>query len=93
MELGVAIKMDKWCRKMGTEHEDEKATHAQTFFTRMVDDLVEYSEYDSELASGLKYLDRQAQEKGISFYDMVYNLLYKHDVDVKAKQWLEDKND
>ena len=37
----------------------------------MVDDLVEFSEHDKELNDGIKYIDKQAQEKGISFYEML----------------------
>ena len=62
------------------------------FFTKMVDELVEFSEYDPELADGIRWLDEQAQKKGISFYDMVFEVLYKHDINSKAKNWLNNKN-
>ena len=65
---------------------------SQTFFTRMVDELVEFSEHDPELSDGLKCLDGEAQKKGLSFYDMVYQVLYKHDVNSKAKDWLNSRN-
>jgi hypothetical protein len=65
---------------------------SQSFFTKMVDELVEFSEYDPELADGIKWLDEQAQKKGVSFYDMVFEVLYKHDINSKAKNWLNNKN-
>lgn len=65
---------------------------SQEFFNRMVDELVEFSEFDPELADGIKWLDEQAQNKGISFYDMVFEVLYKHDIDSKAKKWMRDRN-
>lgn len=65
---------------------------SHTFFTKMVDELVEFSQYDPELADGIKWLDSQAQKKGISFYDMVFEVLYKHDIDSKAKKWLNSRN-
>ena len=65
---------------------------SQTFFTKMVDELVEFSEHDPELSDGLKWLDEQAQKKGLSFYDMVYQVLYKHDVNSKAREWLNSRN-
>ena len=65
---------------------------SQTFFTKMVDELVEFSEHDPELSDGLKWLDGEAQKKGLSFYDMVYQVLYKHDVNSKAKEWLDSRN-
>ena len=57
-----------------------------------VDELVEFSEHDPELSDGLKWLDGEAQKKGLSFYDMVYQVLYKHDVNSKAKEWLNSRN-
>ena len=36
---------------------------SHTFFTNMVDELVEFSEHDSELSDGIKWLDGQAQKK------------------------------
>ena len=65
---------------------------SQNFFTKMVDELIDFSEFDPELADGIKWLDIQAQKKGISFYDMVFEVLYKHDVDSKAKSWLSSRN-
>ncbi len=65
---------------------------SHTFFTNMVDELVEFSEHDPELSDGIKWLDRQAQKKGLSFYDMVFEILYKHDVNSKAKDWLNSRN-
>ena len=62
-----------------------------TFFNKMVDELIEFSEYDPELKDGIKWLDSQAIMKGISFYDMVYQILYKHDVNEKAREWLTNK--
>ncbi len=65
---------------------------SQTFFSKMVDELIEFSAYDPELADGIRWLDTQAQKKGISFYDMVFEVLYKHDVNSKAKEWLNTRN-
>jgi len=67
-------------------------SESQTFFTKMVDELVEFSEHDPELSDGIRWLDEQAQKKGLSFYDMVYQVLYKHDVNSKAKEWLNSRN-
>ena len=65
---------------------------SHAFFSKMVDELVEFSEYDPELADGIKWLDDQAQKKGITFYDMVFEVLYKHDVNSKAKEWISTRN-
>ena len=65
---------------------------SNTFFTKMIDELVEFSEYDHELSDGIKWLDEQAQKKGLTFYDMVYQVLYRHDVNSKAKDWLNSRN-
>ena len=65
---------------------------SNTSFTKMIDELVEFSEYDPELSDGIKWLDEQAQKKGLTFYDMVYQVLYRHDVNSKAKDWLNSRN-
>ena len=65
---------------------------SQTFFTKMVDELVEFSEHDPELKDGMQWLDGEAQKKGLSFYDMVYQVLYRYDVNSKAKEWLSGRN-
>ena len=64
---------------------------SQAFFSKMVDELVEFSEFDPELSDGIKWLDDQAQKKGITFYDMVFEVLYKHDVNSKAN-YLNENN-
>ncbi len=63
-----------------------------SFFTKMVDELVEFSDYDNELKDGIQWLDKMAQKRGISFYDAVFEVLYKHDVNAKAKDWMNFKN-
>jgi len=65
---------------------DVRMIESQAFFSKMVDELVE------ELSDGIKWLDDQAQKKGITFYDMVFEVLYKHDVNSKAKEWLNTRN-
>ena len=62
-------------------------------FNKMVDDLVDFAiKYDEELASGIKWLDIQAQKEGVSFYDKVYQVLLKKDTQDKAKQCFLFKN-
>lgn len=63
-----------------------------SFFTNMVDELVEFSEHDPELADGLRWIDDEAKKRGITFYEMVFFVLHKYDVDVKAKEWLRTRN-
>ena len=65
---------------------------SHNFFKKMVDELVDFSEFDPELADGIKWLDAQAQKKGITFYDMVFEVLYTNDIDSKAKDWLRTRN-
>ena len=64
---------------------------APNFFHKMVDELVEFSEHDEELASGIKWLDSEAIKKNISFYDMVFDILYQHDMNERAKQWVKKR--
>jgi hypothetical protein len=62
------------------------------FFRKMVDDIVMFADYDPELADGVKWLNDQAFKKGLSFYDMVFEVLYKHDTNTKASDWLRTRN-
>ena len=65
---------------------------SHNYFKKMVDELVDFSEFDPELADGIKWLDAQAQKKGITFYDMVFEVLYTNDINSKAKDWLRTRN-
>lgn len=62
-----------------------------TFFTNMVDELIDFSEHDPELKDGIIWLDMKSKEKEISFYDMVFEVLQKHDIAVKAKAWSDEQ--
>ena len=59
----------------------------QNTFTKMVDDLVEFGEFDPDLKDGLKWVDKQARKKGITFYEMVFRILENHELDERAKEW------
>ena len=61
------------------------------FFEIMADELVQFSEFDSELKDALKWIDETAQKKGITFYDRLFEIIYKHDINSKAKDWLNAK--
>lgn len=60
-------------------------------FIKVVDELVVSTEGDSELADGLKWIDMQSREKGITFYEMALIVLKKHMAERKAKEWLKEK--
>jgi hypothetical protein len=54
----------------------------------------ESNPYDPSL-KGVIMLESHAffsKKKGITFYDMVFEVLYKHDVNSKAKDWLKTRN-
>lgn len=63
-----------------------------TFFTNMVDELVEFSKDDPELAEGLKWIDTQAQKKGVSFYEMVFIVLHKKESEEDSQNWINTRN-
>ncbi len=60
-------------------------------FKKMVDWLIENCDGDIELKAGLNWIDKQAQKKDVTFYDMMLEVIYKHEVNLKAKKWLNDK--
>lgn len=64
---------------------------SDSFFTKMVDELVFMAEFDEELEINIKWVDAQAQKKGLTFYEMVFDILYRHDINSKASKWLNDR--
>lgn len=58
-------------------------------FIAILDDLVEKSEDDSELADGLRWIDEQAWKKGMSFYDMALIVVRRHMAEQNAREWLQ----
>ena len=64
---------------------------SSSFFTKMVDELVEFAEHDPELKELMQWADGEAFRKGKTFYDMIYEMLYAHDVREKAKEWLDKR--
>ena len=69
-----------------------------SIFVDVVDDLVRISEDDPDLAKGLRWIDAQAQRRGISFYEMIFEVLYKCDnsglsdtIDTPS-EWLKRRN-
>lgn len=78
--------------KISKTFEFNKNDPSTGFFVNMCDELVNFSEFDPALEDAIKWIDEQAKKKGISFYDMVFELLYKHDINSKAKNWIQNKN-
>lgn len=63
------------------------------FFKNMVDELVEFGEFDPELAEGLRWLDKTDKYGvGISFYEKVFHCLTQYDINQKAKDWIDKRN-
>lgn len=63
-----------------------------TYFMNMVDRLVlEEAPNDPELAAGIKWLNDQAQQKGLTFYEMTFQILYKHDLTERAANWNDQR--
>lgn len=62
------------------------------FFTELVDQWVIMSEYDPELKDGLKWVDEQSKKTGLNFYDQIFEILYKQNINKKAKDWLNKRN-
>ena len=58
-------------------------------FTKMVDALVAIADYDDELKDGIKWLDNNNKVPGNTFYEKVFEVLYKYEINQKAKKWRE----
>ncbi len=70
---------------------DKQESWDNEFFKDMLDELVDFSEYDHTLAEGLRWIDSQAQKRGISFYQMCYIVLDKLNNHERTKEWLASK--
>lgn len=68
------------------------ASEVPVVFEDVVDGLVESSSDDPELASALRWLDSEARRRGITFYDMVFEVLYRRDICVRAGRWMNARN-
>ena len=71
---------------------DAAACAAPVVFEAVVDELVESSADDPELASALHWLDSEAQRRGVTFYDMVFEVLYRRDICMRAGRWMNARN-
>ena len=61
-------------------------------FIDNIEELVEYAEkYDLELNEAIKWLDKMAQKENKTFFEKCYEVLYKHDINKKAKQWMNGR--
>ena len=69
-----------------------RVSMSESTFTRLMDDLVDMSRDDPELAEGIRWIDEQAQRRGISFYDVAFEVLYRHDQVKNTSAWLERRN-
>ena len=53
--------------------------HMNNEFKKMVDGLIHASKNDKELADGIRWLDGQAYKNKLTFYEMVFKVLYQFD--------------
>ena len=66
----------------------KQSEDSSSFFTKMVDELVEFAEHDPELKELMQWADAEAFRKGKTFYEMIYEMLYRDKVREKAKEWV-----
>lgn len=62
-------------------------------FEEMVDALCLAADKDTELASGLRWIDEQARRQQVSFYEMALITVRNHMANKKAKAWLAGKKE
>ena len=65
---------------------------AESFFASLIDELVESADQDPELADGIRWLDEQARRRGVTIYDMAFEVLYRHDWSAGSGAWLRSRN-
>lgn len=61
-------------------------------FKKLVDELILFSEFDPELADGIKWLDTtEKYNPNLNFYERVWYIMLKKENSDKAKEWLAEK--
>lgn len=53
-----------------------------------IEDIPEHATIES-----INWVDELARKRDISFYDMIYEILHKHDIKSKAEEWLKNKDE
>ena len=59
-------------------------------FKSMVDKLRLLAEKDGELKKVITYIDMKADERGIPFYDMFFQIMQRAMAEDKARQWVRE---
>lgn len=62
--------------------------HTDQVFRDKVDCIVLGAQSDPELKEGLKYIDEEAQHRGITFYEMIFFVVYMHTDRTSVKEWV-----
>ena len=55
------------------------------FFIKVCDKMVELAEDDPEAKEDLRWLDEQGRKKGLSFYDVVFDMMYRNNIDARLR--------
>ena len=58
----------------------------------MIDELVEYTEFDPELKDDIKRMDEKARKKGVTFYELASEILNNYNLNKKAKDRMNSKS-
>jgi hypothetical protein len=69
-----------------------KTSKLSNFFKQQVDELVQSSDKDPHLKEALGWVDEQAKKHDVSFYEMIFHILYRYHMDNKARQWARERN-
>ena len=59
-------------------------------FIKAVDEIILSSETNSNLDSAIKNIDAEAQSKGLTLYEMIYNIMQHDLIDERIKEWIRD---
>lgn len=66
--------------------------HMESRFKKMTDEIIEFSQFDTELADELRWIDLQSREKNMDFYEMMYLVLSKYGANKMASDWMKSKS-
>jgi len=64
--------------------------HTDQVFRNKVDCIVLGAQNDPVLKEGLKYIDEQAQHRGITFYEMMFFVVYMDVQKTSVREWFNN---
>ncbi|MER5176606.1 MAG: hypothetical protein ABJB76_05220 [Candidatus Nitrosocosmicus sp.] len=61
-------------------------------FVKSIDNIIIDSNNDIKMKNAISFIDSKSKQKGVTIYQMIYELMQKDMIEEKAIQWLKTLN-